>query len=669
MGKPDSRRKSNDRQPTLQIIGIYLFTGAIWILFARKLLFQPGIEPSLLRHLHTLEGWAFLLFTALLFHFLITRHLRTMRVREAKKIDALVSDISVQKRLVEALDRAREHYRLLFEHMAQGVVYLDGDGQILAVNPAAERILGVPESYLLGRNTIDPQGKARRADGTSLPPQEHPFRISLDSGREVRDVVLGLFNPLEGAYRWVSVDAIPQLHPEKAKPYQVLSTLNDVTERRHAEEKVQNLAFYDSLTGLPNRRLLLDRLGQALAQARREGTLVGLAFLDLDNFKTINDTLGHASGDALLQEVAKRLQESVRSSDTVARLGGDEFIVILNKLDHADLAAAIAEKFLEIFSHPFHLGEREIFATTSIGLALYPLDAGGEEELLSRADMAMYRAKERGRNLYQFFASQMNDEAMQRMVLFNELNQGLRRGELTLFYQERVSLKTSAVIGVEALLRWRHPDRGLLLPADFLPLAEETGLIIPIGEWVLRTACTQGMLWQRRGWPPLRIAINVSERQLRHGDLVEMVRRVLAETGLPPANLDLEFREESLLDEKSQARQTLTALRRLGASCTLDDFGTGLSAMGRIRTSPLDRIKIDHSLIQSFITAENASLIKGIIDLAHSLQLQVVGEGVETEEQKAFLQGLGCDEIQGFHCRRPVPAEELIELLSKVAGF
>jgi diguanylate cyclase (GGDEF)-like protein/PAS domain S-box-containing protein len=663
MGDSAIHRKPAGRRLALQIVAVYLLVGATWITSARKLIFDREIDPARLSLLHTLEGWAFLLSTAFLFYLLISRHLRAILHREAEEKDALVSDISVQKHLVEALDQAREHYRLLFEHVAQGVIYLDGDGQILAVNPAAERILGISGVELLGRTSIDPQGKLLRADGTPLAPQEHPFRVAFDSGKEVRDVVMGLFNPKEGAYRWVSVDTIPHIRPGTTEPLQVLSTLNDITERRLAEEMVQNLAFYDSLTGLPNRRLLLDRLRLAMAQARREEKLVGVAFLDLDNFKTINDTLGHASGDALLQEVAKRLQESVRSSDTVARLGGDEFVVILNKLEHADLAAAIAEKILEIFVQPFRLGEREIFITTSIGVALFPLDAGDEEELLSRADMAMYRAKEKGRNLYQFFAPQMNDEAMQRLALNNELNLGLRRSELVLYFQEKLSLRTGDLIGVEALLRWRHPERGLLPPAEFLPLAEESGLIIPIGEWVLRTACVQGMTWQQMGRPALRIAINISERQLRHGDLVESVRRVLAETGLPPANLELEFREESLLAEQAQAQAALAALRQMGVSCALDDFGTGLSAIGRIRAFPLDRIKIHHSLVHNFASAGNAGLIRGIVDLAHNLHLQVIAEGVETEEQKLFLQSLGCDEVQGFLFRLPVPAEELTELL------
>jgi EAL domain-containing protein (putative c-di-GMP-specific phosphodiesterase class I) len=257
----------------------------------------------------------------------------------------------------------------------------------------------------------------------------------------------------------------------------------------------------------------------------------------------------------------------------------------------------------------------------------------------------------------------MNDEAIQRLAMQNELNLGLHRGELTLYFQEKISLKTGGIVGVEALLRWRHPELGLLRPAEFLPLAEESGLIIPIGEWVLRTACAQGMTWQRMGLPALRIAINVSGRQLRNGDLVEMVGRVLAETGLPAASLELEFREESLLEEQGQAPAALAALRQMGVSCALDDFGTGLSAIGRIRSFPLDRINIHHSLIHNFATAENTGLIQGIIDLAHNLSLQVIAEGVETEEQIFFLQGLGCEEAQGFHFRLPVPVEELTELL------
>jgi len=665
MGKPAVHRKPAGRRLALQIVAVYLLVGAAWVISARKLIFHRDIDPNQLSLLHTLEGWAFLLSTAFIFYLLISRHLRVILHREAEEKDALVSDITVQKHLVEALDQAREHYQLLFEHIAQGVVYRDSEGRIFAVNPAAERILGIPGAELLGRTSIDPQGKALRADGTPLSQQERPFRVALDSGREVRDDVIGLFNPMEEAYRWVSVDTIPQIRPGETEPFQVLSTLNDITERRLAEEKVQNLAFYDSLTGLPNRRLLLDRLSQALAKASRDDELVGVAFLDLDNFKTINDTLGHTSGDALLQEVAKRLQESVRTSDTVARLGGDEFVVIFNKLEHLDLAPAMAEKVLELFVKPFRLGVREVFVSTSIGLALYPLDASCEEELLSRADMAMYRAKEKGRNLFQFFSPQMNDEAIQRRAIHKELNLGLHRSELTLYFQEKISLKTGSIIGAEALLRWRHPERGLLEPAEFLLLAEESGLIIPIGEWVLRNACAQGMAWLQMGLPEMRISVNVSERQLRNGDLIETVRLVLAETGLPPARLELEFREESLLKEQAQASAILAALRELGVKCALDNFGTGLSAIGRLRTFPLDRIKIHHSLVHDFDTAGNAGLIKGVIDLAHNLRLQVTAEGVETEQQIFFLQGLGCDEAQGFHFHLPVPVQEVTELLQR----
>jgi diguanylate cyclase (GGDEF)-like protein len=382
------------------------------------------------------------------------------------------------------------------------------------VNPAAEKILGLPGACLLGQTSLDPHGKALRVDGTPFPPQEHPCQVALSSGGAVRSAVMGIFNQREDGYRWISVDAFPQFRPGESKPFLVLSTLSDITECRQDEEKVRYLAFFDSLTGLPNRRLLLDRLRQALAQAQREGLLVGLAFLDLDHFKTINDTLGHASGDALLRAVAQRLRECVRASDTVARLGGDEFVVLLPSLVHADNAAAIAGKVLEVFAQPFRLGEREIYTSTSIGLALYPADGEEGEELLSRADMAMYRAKENGRNRFQFFAPQMNDEAARRLTLHNELHRGLRQGELLLFFQEKVSLKTGEIIGLEALLRWNHPGRGVLPPGEFLPLAEESGLIVPIGEWVLRAACAQGMAWQRLGLPPLRIAmLGVSARK------------------------------------------------------------------------------------------------------------------------------------------------------------
>jgi diguanylate cyclase (GGDEF)-like protein len=442
------------------------------------------------------------------------------------------------------------------------------------------------------------------------------------------------------------------------------SVARDISERKYFEMRLEHAAQYDTLTGLPNRVLLHDRLGQVLAFAHRNGRRVAVMLLDLDRFKTINDTLGHDTGDRLLREAARRLTACIREEDTLARWGGDEFIIILPELSESQNAAVVAKKVLQAFVPPFVLGDRELFVTTSIGIALYPDDDQSVEGLIKNADVAMYRAKEQGGSNYQFYTANMNAAAFERLALESSLRKALERGELLLHYQPQVELETGQVIGAEALLRWRHPDLGLVPPAQFIPLAEETGLIVPIGEWVLREACRQNKMWQEALARPLRVAVNLSARQFRHQDVLELTARVLNETGLAPSCLELELTESYIMQNPESAIATLRDLKAMGVHLSIDDFGTGYSSLSYLKRFPIDAVKVDRSFVGDVTTdPDDAAIASAIIAMAHNLKLKAIAEGVETEEQLAFLKALKCDLLQGYYFSRPVPPDEFARLV------
>lgn len=442
-----------------------------------------------------------------------------------------------------------------------------------------------------------------------------------------------------------------------------------MTERKQAH--LYHLAHYDALTGLPNRLLFEDRLTQALAQKHRTGQLVALLFLDLDRFKAINDTFGHAVGDLLLRAVAQRLTQSVRESDTVARMGGDEFTLIFGGLREPQDAGQIAHLILEAMTKPFLLEGHEVHVSTSIGITLYPLDTNGIAEkkraieiLLKNADTAMYQAKDQGKNNYQFFKAEMNVTTLERLLLENDLRKALENNEFILHYQPRIHCADGSVSGMEALIRWRHPTLGLVSPATFIPLAEETGLIVPIGEWVLRTACAQTKTWLDAGMRPLRVAVNISARQFKHADLIVTIKNVLQDTGLNPIYLEVELTEGLAMENVKQTVITLNALNDLGVSIAIDDFGTGYSSLSYLKRFPVDFLKIDQSFVRDIGSNDSAAIARTIIAMAHNLQLEVVGEGVETVEQLDFLRRHDCEEVQGYFFSRPLPAEEFITFIS-----
>jgi diguanylate cyclase (GGDEF)-like protein len=438
-------------------------------------------------------------------------------------------------------------------------------------------------------------------------------------------------------------------------------------ERRGAAQAaalMEHQAFHDALTGLPNRQLFIDRLQLALVQAHREKTGVAVLVLDLDRFKVINESLGHSRGETMLRSVAQRLQTAVREGDTVARLGGDEFILLLPKVRQPADAARIAHKLVEGVRSPFHLDGEELFITTSVGVSLYPEDGTDAETLMKHCDVAMYRAKEVGRNNFQLYTAAMNPKARERLALESSLHKALARNELVVHYQPLVDMNSGLVHGSEALLRWRHPERGLLYPRDFMDLAELTGLITPIGAWVLETACVQTRAWQERGHPELLIAVNLSARQFQQPDLADQVRRALGRSGLNGRYLELEITESLAMNKAEATINTLRELKELGVRISIDDFGTGYSSLGYLKRFPIDTLKIDQSFVRD-IHADpgDAAIATTVIAMARSLGLRVVAEGVEREEQFSFLQAQHCDQVQGFLFSRPVAAEEFEALL------
>jgi diguanylate cyclase (GGDEF)-like protein len=441
-------------------------------------------------------------------------------------------------------------------------------------------------------------------------------------------------------------------------------------ERQKTEERIRHMAHHDELTGLPNRALLRDRLAQALLRAERQERGVTVAFIDLDNFKLINDSLGHTAGDELLQIVSARLLHCVRATDTVVRLGGDEFVAVLADLPRtADAVTPTLQRIIDTISRPVALGGRDVQVSCSMGLATYPADGASADDLLTNADAAMYRAKEMGRNNFQFYQAEMNGSRHQRLALQEGLRHAVARNELFLVYQPQVDLRSRRIIGVEALLRWRHPELGLVFPANFIPLAEESGLIVPIGDWVLQAACRQNKAWQDAGLPPITMAVNVSARQFRQAEWIDRVADAMSTSGLLASFLELELTESLIMQDLKQAVEKMQQLRAMGLALAIDDFGTGYSSLGALKRFPLARLKIDRSFVQDIATDEDdKAIVMAVIELGHRLNLKVLAEGVETEEQLAFLRQCHCDEMQGYLFSQPVPPAEIAELLARQDG-
>ncbi|ABO49880.1 diguanylate cyclase/phosphodiesterase with PAS/PAC and GAF sensor(s) [Desulforamulus reducens MI-1] len=434
----------------------------------------------------------------------------------------------------------------------------------------------------------------------------------------------------------------------------------ELAERKRIEEILRYLAYHDSLTELPNRTLFNDRLSMALNQAHRNKNKLAVMFLDLDHFKKVNDTLGHDIGDQLLKGIAQRFSKLLRKGDTIARIGGDEFTILLHNITRAENASIVADKIIDTLANPWIIGNHEFHITTSIGIALYPDDGTDAESLLKNADAAMYQAKEMGRNNYQFYTPTMNAQTLRRFELENNLRRALDRKEFVIYYQPQVEIHTGKIVGVEALIRWQHPQRGMISPAEFIPMAEETGLIIPIGEWILRRACAQNKAWQDRGFSPMRVTVNLSARQFLQPHLPQYISNVLEDTGLGPQWLELEITESLAMKDVAFTEKTLIELRKMGITLAIDDFGTGYSSLNYLKRLPIDILKIDRSFIHDLNTeSDDVAIISAIITLGHNLKMKVVAEGVETKEQLMFLRQQQCDLMQGYLFTKPLPVREL----------
>lgn len=468
----------------------------------------------------------------------------------------------------------------------------------------------------------------------------------------------------DGSYRWIWATGA-FLFDEQMRPVHMMGAHVDITERKQSEDRIQFLAFHDLLTELPNRMLVQDRFNQAIAYADRSHSKVALLFLDLDNFKTINDSLGHLIGDELLKEVAKRLIECARDTDTISRQGGDEFLIVLPDLPDAEAATPVLEKLINRLSDPYVIAGNELTTSASIGVTFYPDDGNDFESLLKKSDIAMYRAKESGRNAYRFFDNQMNVDAVEKQFMLSGLRKALARSEFVLHYQPQIDLASGRIIGVEALLRWNHPELGMIPPARFISIAEDSGLIVPIGEWVLREACRQAACWQDSAERPLTVAVNLSAVQFRRGNIEESVIAALEESGLNPALIELEITESILIGDTDKVLDTIQTMKSLGIKLSIDDFGTGYSSLSYLKRFQVDKLKIDQSFVRNLGSdVENAAIVRAIIQMARSLGLTTLAEGVEDEKALARLRDFGCDEAQGYYFARPMPNEELLAFKS-----
>ncbi|MHB0971010.1 MAG: EAL domain-containing protein [Thermoanaerobaculia bacterium] len=565
-------------------------------------------------------------------------------------------NITARKEAELALRESEERFRSIVETTTEWIWAVDTSGILTYSNPAITSILGFDPAEVIGKNVFSMLSDASRA-------AHHPHflrAVATKSGWSAATLEMRHTN---GTYRAVESSASPTLDPSGAL-VGFRGAIRDITERKRAEERIHYQAYHDSLTDLPNRALFHDRLTVSLIHAQRRGEGLAVFFLDIDHFKLINDTLGHSVGDALLQRVARRLQGLIRSDETLARVGGDEFLLLVPGAGRTDDAEQRAQTLLAAMAKPFVISGHQLYATVSIGIALYPTNGTNAETLLKNADNAMYRAKELGRNTIQFFSPLLDERFKERFSLETDLRHALDRGEFELHYQPLYEGGTWSIAGVEALIRWNHPTRGMISPDDFIPLAEETRIIVPIGDWVMRTAFAQARLWQTDGFPSLRVGVNLSARQLQHGNVVESVRSAIEDSGIDPRLVEIEITESVAMQNAEWTLQILGELRAMGVNIAVDDFGTGQSSLAYLTRFPINTVKIDRAFVGNVTEDDNdAAVVSAVVALAQSLNLRTVAEGVETVEQLAFLSSRGCDEMQGYYFSRPVPIATLDALL------
>jgi diguanylate cyclase (GGDEF)-like protein/PAS domain S-box-containing protein len=543
----------------------------------------------------------------------------------------------------------------VFENTTDGVSITDKNARIISVNRAFTEITGYSEKELIGKTpSILQSGHHDKEFYTSMWSRIHKhgsWRGEIWNKRKNGEIYP----------QWLSISVVKN---EYGKRTNYIGVFSDISKLKEVEQKLEYLAHHDSLTGLPNRLLLDSRIKQSLSRATRNNATLAILFLDLDHFKNVNDTLGHPIGDLLLQEVSDRLLECTREEDLIARLGGDEFAIILEGIHDSRDAGKVASKIIETLSEKYTLCEHEVFISCSIGISMFPDDGNNPTELFRNADSALYRAKNEGRNNYRYYTEELTLQAIQRMRMEGNLRYALERNELSVYYQPQIDLSNGQIVGMEALLRWKHPELGFIPPSTFIPIAEDTGLIIPIGAWVLHTACAFLKECIDQGLPKIRVAVNISSYQFHHENLSETVSKILHETGLEAKCLELELTEGIVMKDAESSILILNDLKEIGVEFSIDDFGTGYSSLSYLKRFPIDRIKIDRSFVRNIITdSKDASIAQAIISMSHGMDIKVLAEGVETLEQQEFLRSKNCDEMQGYYFSHPLPEDDMKRLL------
>jgi diguanylate cyclase (GGDEF)-like protein/PAS domain S-box-containing protein len=583
-------------------------------------------------------------------------YLRALHSEGRQVLVAVVRDITTRLKVEAVLRESEQRFRVAFNQAAVGLAHVAPDGRWLMVNNKLCEIVGYSQQELLSMRFQDITHPEDLVADLTLARRMTAGELD-EKTREKR------YRCKDGHFIWVNLTS-SMVRDEGGVPKYYSTVVEDISRRKQMEQQLLHLANHDALTGLPNRSLLLDRLTQTIGFANRSGSRVAVILIDLDRFKNINDSLGHGLGDQIILEVARRLSACAKEGDTVARIGGDEFMVVRSDV-REDGVALMAKQILESMSQPMAIQGHEFFPTGSMGISMYPRDGRDSQALVKNADTAMYRAKDAGRNNFQFYAHEMNARALDRLKLESGLRRALERQEFVLHYQPQMDIASGSIIGVEALLRWEPPGKQTLFPADFIPIAEETGLIVPIGEWVLRAACAQNKAWHdAQPGMQFKVAVNLSARQFKQQDIVGMVSRVLAETGCAARWLALEITESVVMERPDKAAETLRELSRMGVHLSIDDFGTGYSSLSYLKRFPIDSLKIDRSFVRDITTdSDDAAIAKAVIALAHSLKLKVIAEGVETIEQLDFLRERQCDEMQGYYLSRPLPVPQLERLM------
>ncbi|MCT4607299.1 MAG: EAL domain-containing protein [Marinisporobacter sp.] len=669
-------KKFNPKSIAMKIATIYLLVGCLWITFSDRFVHIVVKDASSVTLIQTFKGWFYVIATSIMLYMIIYRVMKEKEWKEKKLLESyeqieftyeelIAAEEDLEQQVTElqksqkALKESEERFRLAMEGASDGIWDWD------IIN---NKLLFTRMKDLLGFEE-DEIGNSIEAWKSLIYPEDLQ-RTNEELEKHLKDQVPYYENQYrmrtkDGSYKWI-LSRGKAIFNKNKKPIRMAGSHEDITHYKIAEENIYRLAYYDSLTGLPNRTFFEEKLAEALNEGKKNDYKVAVLYMDLDNFKNVNDTLGHMYGDELLKDVAKLLKKVLPPLGVITRLGGDEFGIWLPKIVYKEDIICVVESIIASFQKPWILGDREFYITATIGISVYPEQGKDIHEMIKNADTAMYSAKENGKNNYKFYTPEMNKQLLEKLEMKNNLRYAMKRNEFLLYYQPQIDMNTKKVIGLEALLRWNHPIRGFISPYEFIPIAEESDLIIPIGEWVLKSACEQNRKWIDLGYPPLKIAVNLSARQFQQQDLVLTIRDILDKTKINPELLELEITESLAMKDLNFTIEILKKLKKLGLRISLDDFGTGYSSLNYLKVLPIDTLKIDKTFVDDIAESKREkSIAKAVIDLAHSMNLMVTAEGVETEDQFFILKKLQCDKAQGYFFSKPLPKEKLEKLLKE----